>query len=98
MGEASDWQGDWYEVTGANERRELEEELARELCPSHVLYGVHATALGRRWRRDDVLFELGDGRFAQVHLTRRQESNPGCPSTDIYNSFKDWKAVPVEDR
>ena len=98
MDEASDWHGDWSEVTSANERRDLEEELARELSPGHVLYGVHATAMGRRWRRDDVLFVLGDGRFAQVHLTRRQESNRAWPSTDVYDSFEDWKAVPVEDR
>lgn len=98
MDHACDWDGDWSGVTSANERRELEKELARELRPGHVLYGVQATAIGRRWRRDDVLFELGDGRFAQVHLTRRPESNPAWPATEIYDSFEDWTAVPVEDR
>jgi len=64
----------------------------------HILYGVEAVAIGRRWRRDDVLFQLSDGRFAQVHLTRPPETNPDFPDTQIYTSFGNWKSVPVEDR
>jgi hypothetical protein len=62
------------------------------------LYGVEVTAIGRRWRRDDVLFRLRDGRFAQVHLTRRPEANLDLPDTQIYPAFVDWQAVPLEDR
>jgi hypothetical protein len=98
MDETHDWDGDWYKVTSETERQELESELARELTPGHALYGISAGALGRRWRRDDVLFQLADGRYAQLHLTRRKENDPAWPSTDIYDSFADWKAVPVEDR
>lgn len=98
MDEERQWDGDWSEVTSETERKWLQEELTRELCPTHVLYGIGAVALGRRWRRDDVLFGLEDGRFAQVHLTRRPEGNPMWPSTDIYASFAAWQAVPIEDR
>ena len=98
MTDVFDWDGDWSEIASADERRILEEELPRELCPEHVLKGIAATALGRRWRRDDVLFLLADGRFAQVHLTWHQESDPQWPDTQIYESFEAWKSVPVEDR
>ena len=93
-----DWDGDWNAVEGLSERASLEAELKRELCPAHVLYDHAATALGRRWRRDDVLFRLSDGRVAQVHLTWRPETNPDWPATEVYPSFEAWKAVPVEDR
>ncbi|WP_411339256.1 hypothetical protein V6U71_15265 [Sphingopyxis sp. J-6] len=98
MNDANDWDGDWYRVTSETERRELGEELERELSPGHILYGTKATALGRRFRRDDVLFRLEDGRVARLHLTRRKESNPLFPTTDVYDSYADWAALPLEDR
>ena len=98
MTEAYDWDGDWSAIVSISERESLEKELQRELCSTHILYGIEAAAIGRRWRRDDVLFLLPDGRFAQVHLTRRRETNPRWPDTQIYASFEAWKSVPVEDR
>ena len=93
-----EWDGDWSAIVSMSEREGLDNELQRELCSAHILYGLEATAIGRRWRRDDVLFLLSDGRLAQVHLTRRPETNPHFPDTQIYTSFDDWKSVPVEDR
>ena len=98
MSTETDWEGDWYEITSESERCELDEELRREVCPEHPLYGIESLAVGRRYRRDDVLFRLGDGRYAQVHLTRRKETSPDWPSTDIYDSLDDWRSVPVVDR
>ena len=98
MSDENDWDGDWYRVTSETERRELEEELERELSPGHILCGIKATALGRRFRRDDVLFRLEDGRVARLHLTRHKESNPAFPTTDVHGSFADWAALPLEDR
>ncbi len=98
MSDAFEWDGDWYAVTSETERRELEDELAQELCSGHILFGVRVVAMGRRWRCDDVLFRLEDGRYAQLHLTRRKESNSTFPTTDIYASFDEWKALPPEDR
>ena len=98
MTKAYEWDGDWSAIVCMSERESLEKELQRELCSSHILYGIEAAAIGRRWRRDDVLFLLRDGRLAQVHLTWRQETNPVWPDTQIYASFEEWKSVPVEDR
>jgi len=98
MSAEADWDGDWYAITSEAERRELDEELRREVCPGHPLHSIDSSAVGRRCRRDDVLFRLSDGRYAQVHLTRRKEASPDWPSTDIYDSFDAWKSVPVNDR
>lgn len=98
MTEAYEWDGEWSAIDSTSERESLEGELRRELCSSHTIYGIEAVAIGRRWRRDDVLFLLRDGRFAQVHLSWRAEANPHWPDTRIYASFEDWKSVPVEDR
>jgi hypothetical protein len=92
------WDGDWYGIESATEREWAASELQRELCPEHILFGLEASAIGRRWRRDDLLFRLSDGRLAQVHLTRRSETNPEWPDTQVYATFEDWQAVPVEDR
>ena len=98
MAEVYAWDGDWSAIENEEERTRLETELPRECCSTHVLFGKKATALGRRWKRDDVLFRLEDGGFAQVHLTWHQESNPNWPHTEIYLTFDEWKAVPPGDR
>lgn len=98
MSTAADWDGDWYEITSETERRELDVELRREVCPDHPLHGIEFSAVGRRYRRDDVLFRPADGRHAQVHLTRRKEVSPDWPSTDIYYSVDERRSVPVRDR
>lgn len=91
------WDGDW-ETASANDAAWAEEELRRELAPGHILYNARWKALGRRWRRDDFLFQLEDGRFAQIHLTRHIETDPRWPVAEIFGSFDDWKATPSEDR
>ena len=95
---AYDWDGDWESIADEGERSRLKKELCRELCPTHVLYGLKVTALGRRRRRDDVLFRLADGRLAQVYLTYRAETDPRWPWTDVFQSFEAWQAVPPVDR
>ncbi len=98
MTEEDEWDGDWSAIVSPSERTSLANDLQLALCSRHVLYGIEATAIGRRHRRDDVLFLLTDGRVAQVHLTWRQELDPRWPSTEVYANFAAWKAVPVEDR
>jgi hypothetical protein len=72
----------------------LENELAREVAPSHSLYRVARRAIGRRNDCDDVLFALADETIplAVVHLTwaGRTEVDPTFPSLQIYNSWQDW--------
>lgn len=61
-------------------------ELGRELPSGHVLADLPVTVRARRQDRDDVLFEIpdGSGRFAQVHLTYRSESDPRWPTTTVF--------------
>lgn len=62
------------------------DELLREVSRDHVLYGMDAKVIARRQDIDDFLFELSDGRFANVHLTWAKETNPEWPATEIYES------------
>jgi hypothetical protein len=64
MTEAYERDGDWSAIDSMSERESLEDQLRRELCSSHIICGIEAAAIGRRWQRDDVLFLLRDGRFA----------------------------------
>jgi len=86
------WLEPWSAIEGPEEQEAMLAELRVELCPSHVLYGLSAVALARRHDQDDVLFELGDGRIAEVHLTwsRKSERDPRWPRTTIFASAADW--------
>jgi len=80
----------WYPC----DDRYFEEELRREVCEKHVLFGIDAKIIARRQDLDDFLFELPNGRFANVHLTWSKESNPTWPGTEIYASADQmWAAI-----
>ena len=66
--------------------KSFEEELHREVCDEHVLHGIELRVIARRQDMDDFLFALPDGRFANVHLTWSQETDPLWPSTEIYET------------
>jgi hypothetical protein len=70
----------------------LEEELGRELSPSHQLYGQVLKAIAKRGTRDDVLFQgdAADGPVYLVHLTWARETNPTWPSTERYSDISDF--------
>jgi hypothetical protein len=70
--------------------RAAEAELKRELHSTHVLYAVPAVALAKRTASDDYLFELDQGRVAQVHLTYAVESTNRWPPTKIFSSRSEW--------
>jgi hypothetical protein len=82
----------WLPVESATVRRSLEAELSREIGAGHLLFGMPAFAIGKRQDQDDVLFDLGDGRVAEVHLTWRglQEEDSRWPKTSIYSSPAEW--------
>ena len=86
------WLAPWSGVDDEAERRELETELRREMCETHVLAATTFTLLARRRDMDEALYLLPDGRIAEVHLTwaSHQESDPRWPATVIYASLKDW--------
>ena len=69
-------------------------ELQKEVSARHVLYGLSVIAVARRIDCDDVLFATPDPAkpLAVVHLTwvGRTESDPQCPDTTLYESWRDW--------
>jgi hypothetical protein len=86
----AEWLPPWAPVDDPASRAALEAELIRELSAEHVLSGVQFRLVGRHTGRDDFLFELEDGRFAQVHLTWSKETRPLWPATDVYETWAEW--------
>ena len=62
-----EWLEPWAPIERPEDRQAMQAELHFELCASHPLFGLSVIALARRNDRDDVLFELSDGRVAEVH-------------------------------
>jgi hypothetical protein len=85
------WLEPWYAPDG-EERGWLEEELAKEICERHELYGQAVSAIAKDKGSDDALFLLPDGRVAHVHLTwkGRRETDPIWPVTAIFPSQSAW--------
>lgn len=61
-------------------------ELKRELCPEHELFGQPVKIIARRQDRDDYLFALADGRYANVHLTWHTVRTAVWPLTEIFQT------------
>jgi hypothetical protein len=89
-----EWLEPWSGIQDPKVCGRLEAELRRELIPTHVLFGLHVTALAQRVDQDDVLFALEDGRVADVHLTwaRHPETDPRWPGTELFPSLVAWVA------
>jgi len=66
-------------------------ELQVELSPDHSLRGLELTPVAHSARADDALFQLADGRVAEVHLTwsGKTEQAP-APKHRIYSSIEEW--------
>lgn len=70
------------------------QELQKEMCESHVLFGKNLEIVARREDRDEYLFKyIDEEKYVQVHLTWRGsvEPDPFWPVTTIYESFEQWK-------
>jgi hypothetical protein len=63
------WLEPWAPIEQPEAREAMQSKLHSELCAPHPLFGLSVVALARRHDQDDVLFELADGRVAEVHLT-----------------------------
>lgn len=87
-----EWLEPWAPIDRPEDRQAMRAELHSELCASHPLFGLSVIALARRYDRDDVLFELADGRVAEVHLTSTgiPERDPRWPETTIFASSTIW--------
>lgn len=88
----TNWLEPWHRIEGDGQH--LVAELAREVGPSHPLFGLHAIPLGRRRDSDDVLFALPESQkpLALVHLTwsGRRETDSQWPFTKFFSSWDDW--------
>ena len=92
MTSSFEWLEPWYHVDDPTICGGLEQQLQREISARHVLSGERACLLARRADTDDALFELSNGRVAEVHLTWRQstEPDPRWPATAIFGSLEEW--------
>ena len=79
----------------AEYRHAWEVELVCELGPGHLLFGQTPRLICRRLDCDDALFQLEDGRVAEVHLTwsGRREANSVLPETRIFSSLGEWHGI-----
>lgn len=90
-----EWLEPWWptEAQSPEFHETFARQLALELSPGHVLYGVPVKLIGRHDGSDDALFEFldGSGRVAVVHLTwARGAERPPWPMTAIYGSLAAW--------
>ena len=92
MASAFEWLDPWYPVSDAAIRAGLEDQLRQEISPRHVLFGQTARLIARRDDTDDALFELANGRIAEVHLTwsKSTEPDPRWPVTAVFGSLGEW--------
>ena len=81
----------WWDLRSPDkpEQQEIQavtNELLREASPSHPLYGMAFTVIGRSEARDDVLLKVDD-RWALVHLTWSGKSEvPPWPTCVFFDS------------
>ena len=84
----------WLEPWRSETSQGFVEELRKEVCGKHPLFGRRAITVGKRDDCDDVLFFLPDGPdpLAMVHLTwrMRTETNRFWPRTSFFSSLDDW--------
>jgi hypothetical protein len=86
------WPPHYTPIDDPEQRRGFENQLSRELTPSHLLFGVPVTAIARGLNEDSVLFALCDGtwRVAAVHLTWTSHERDPWPNATMYDSLEDW--------
>jgi hypothetical protein len=88
-----------WEPLPSDQAGSFQAEIERELTPGHLLHGVVLHAIAHSRRADEVLFQLEDGRVAEVHLTwSRQYERPPWPVHQIYSSLNEWQQVMIRDR
>lgn len=92
MTKAVEFLDPWYGVDDAETRAGLEHQLQIEVSERHILFGKSARLIARRCDTDDALFELPDGKVAEVHMTWRRsvEPDPRWPVTAIFASIEEW--------
>jgi hypothetical protein len=67
-------------------------ELASEVGAGHALFGLAATPIARADGRDDHLFQLDDGRIAEVHLKfANRPERPPWPVAALFADLEAWQ-------
>lgn len=92
MTDGSTWLAPWSPVDDTAQCGALERQLSAEIAPGHVLTGHAVRLIARRDDTDDALFQLDDGRVAEVHMTwrRSRETDPRWPAAAIFTSLEQW--------
>ena len=75
-----------------NQTEHLSARLKEDLPQKHVLQGLKVRAVALRVDRDNVLFEIEGHKMplAVVHMTWRNETDPGWPVTKFYQTWEQW--------
>jgi len=87
------WPNEWSPIGAAEGAGRFDAELKRELAREHPLHDLRVAAIGRRFDRDEVLFQVLDGgtRVAEVHLTwSRKREPPPWPLSRVYETWTAW--------
>ena len=71
--------------------QDLSRQLDIEISIDHTLKNKSVKTIARRQDKDDVLFQISDGKYAVVHLTWQQypHSDKRWPTTVIFNTWDD---------
>jgi hypothetical protein len=80
----------WH-APSASAAQSLIAEAEEEIAADHPLKGMINSVLARSSASDDVLFQLKDGRVADVHLTwsRQREQSPWLRHK-IFSNVDEW--------
>ena len=94
MSDTVTWLDPWYPVDDEVIRQGVERQLMLEIPADHILARESVRLIARRGDTDDALFELTEGRIAEVHMTWRRspETDPHWPATAIFPSLAEWAA------
>jgi len=72
----------------------FEQELYNEVGRNHVLYMKTVTAIGRRYDRDEFLFQVNSSEFkiavVQLTFSGKKLTDSNYPKTRLYIDFNDW--------
>lgn len=71
--------------------QDLSRQLDIEISIDHPLKNKSVKTIARRQDKDDVLFQISDGKYAVVHLIWQQYPHPDnrWPTTVIFNTWDD---------
>ena len=88
-----EWKLPWRAIQFEAEISAVQNQVEKEITDKHPLWGTTPIAIGRRVDCDDVLVQLNDGTYANVHLV--WGSGPGAfpeqyPTFIKYNSLQEF--------